>query len=288
VNGRARRRHRTALALLAAGLARLAAPRPRIALALAMLVACPLRAQDLAGASQVGASDLHDLIERALPAPPSGFAASASSTRWWGLRELETRAVALAGGWRALRVAAGLAQTGVPDVGWTTLGVAAGAASATAGAAFRAVTRRDRDEPWSARYALAREAGVELGGGAWLAPHPAWRAWASAPQMWVRGEAPPVERPLELGVRAGSGTAVWCTLRAPRPGDDGERALGMSLALPPFAVWAEVRDAPVRGSAGVSARAGPLAVRTRVDAHPALGETLRFGIEWVRRPADSP
>lgn len=253
-----------------------------------MLVAAPLRAQDLAGASAVGTFDLHDLLERALPAPQVGLGAAVASTRWWGLRELETRSLALGGSFRALRAAVGLSQTGVPDVGWTTLGAAAGAASPTAGAALRLVTRRDRIEPWSARHALAPEAGLEMGGGAWLAPHPAWRAWASAPQVWVHGEAPPVARPLEIGLRAGRTTAAWCTLRAPRAGDDGERSLGVSLALPPFAVWAEVRDAPLRGSAGFAARVGPLAVRTRIDAHPALGETLRFGIEWGREPADTP
>jgi hypothetical protein len=243
-------------------------------------------AQDLAGASPVAAFDVHDLLERALPAPTPGFTAAAASTRWWGLRELETRSLALEQGWRSLRVALGLSQTGVPELGWTTLALAAGAANPGAGAALRVVTRRDRDAPWNARYALAPEAGLEVGGGAWLAPLPAIRAWASAPQAWTRGEPPPVARPLELGVRAGGGTAAWCTLRAPRAGDDGERAFGLSLELPPFAVWAEVRDAPIRGSAGFSARAGPLAVRTRVDAHPVLGETLRFGIEWGRAPAE--
>jgi hypothetical protein len=144
------------------------------------------------------------------------------------------------------------------------------------------VTRRDREQVWGVREAFAPEAGVEIGAGAWLAPTALVRAWASAPQVWTRGERPPLARPLELGVRAGGETAVWCTLRAPRSGDDGERALGMSLGIPPLVAWAEVRDAPVRGSAGFLARAGPISVQTRVDAHPALGETLRFGVEWRR------
>lgn len=252
-----------------------------LGVALGSPLVSPLCAQDLAGASPVGAFDVHDLLERALPAPQGGFSAAASSTRWWGLRELETRTLALGGGWRGMRAGLGLSQTGVPELGWTTLALAVGAATPGTGAALRAVTRRDRDAPWSARQAIAPEAGVEVGAGAWLAPTAALRAWASAPQVWTRGEPPPVTRPLELGVRAGGATAAWCTLRAPRAGDDGERALGICLALPPLAVWAEVRDAPVRGSAGLTARAGPLAVRTRVDAHPALGETLRFGIEWA-------
>ena len=256
-----------------------------IAVAVALLgLATGASAQDLVGASPVGLLDLHDLMERGLPSPRGGLSFAAASTRWWGLAELETRSLALGAGWRSLRAGLGLSQTGVPELGWTTLALAAGAASPAAGAAFRVVTRRDRDAPWSARHATSPEAGLELGGGAWLAPVPALRAWASAPQVWVRGEPPPLERPLELGVRAGAGTAMWCTLRSPRPGDDGEPALGMSLELAPFTAWVEVRDAPLRGSAGVCARAGPLAVRTRVDAHPALGETVRFGIDWGRAP----
>ena len=228
----------------------------------------------------MGAFDACDLLERALPSPHAGLVAAAASTRWWGLRELETRSLALAGSWRGLRAGVGLSQTGAPDLGWTTLAIAAGAVTPGTGAALRAVTRRDRDAPWSVPRAFSAGAGVELGAGAWLAPVSGVRVWASAPQVRVEGQTPPLARPLELGVRVGGGTAVWCTLRAPRAGDDGERALGMSLSLPPLATWAEVRDAPLRGSAGMCARAGRLAVRTRFDAHPALGETLRFGVEW--------
>ncbi len=238
------------------------------------------RAQDLAGAGPVGVFDTFELLERALPATAAGFSAAASSTRWWDLGDLETRSLALGGSWRGARGALGLSQTGAPDLGWTTLALAAGAVAPAAGTALRLVTRRDRDVPWSVHYALEREAGLEVGAGAWLEPSPGVRAWASAPQVWVRGEPPPLVRPLELGVRAGGETAVWCTLRAPRAGDDGERALGVSLSLPPLSAWAEVRDAPMRGSAGLAALAGPLVIRTRVDAHPALGETLRFSVEW--------
>ena len=234
----------------------------------------------MAGASPVGVFDASDLLERGLPSPHAGFVAAAASTRWWGLRELETRSLALAGSWRGLRAGAGLSQTGAPDLGWTTLAIAAGAVTPGAGAALRAVTRRDRDAPWSVPRAFSAGAGVEIGAGAWLVPVSGVRAWASAPQARVDGQHPPLARPLELGVRVGGGTAVWCTLRAPRADDDGERALGMSLALPPLVAWAEVRDAPLRGSAGLAARAGSLSVRTRIDAHPALGETLRFGVEW--------
>ncbi len=246
------------------------------------------RAQDLAGAAPAGSLGVFEMLERALPAEAPGVAAGAASTRWWGLRELETRALALGGGWRAVRVAVGLAQTGVPELGWTTLALVAGGAGPGAGAALRVVARRDRDAPWSAAYAVAPEAGLEVGAGAWLMPLANVRVWASAPQVHARGEPPPLARPLELGVRAGGATAVWCTLRAPNAGDDGERALGTSLGLTPLVAWAEVRDAPLRGSAGVRVSAGPLGLNVRVDGHPALGETVRLAVEWRAGSRGSP
>jgi hypothetical protein len=246
------------------------------------------RAQDFAGALPPASGGALELLERALPGGSTGVEAAAASTRWWGLRELETRAAALGGGWRGLRAAAGLSQTGAPELGWTTLGLAAGAAAPGAGAALRACARRDRSAPWSARHALAPEAGLELGAGAWLEPVPDLRAWASAPQLAVTGEPPPLARTLEVGVRAGRGTSAWCVLRAPRSGDDGERALGASLALAPLVAWAEVRDAPLRGSAGLRAGAGPLAVSVRVDSHPALGETLRLVLDWRAGVREAP
>jgi len=238
------------------------------------------RAQDFAGALPAGSGGALELLERALPAGGPGLEAVAASTRWWGLPELETRALALGGGWRGLRTAAGLSQTGAPELGWTTLALAAGAVAPGAGAALRACARRDRDAPWSPRSAFAPGGGHELGAGAWLEPVPGVRAWASAPQLATRGAPPPLARPLEVGVRAGRGTAVWCSLRAPRAGDDGERAFGASLALAPLLAWADVRDAPLRGSAGLVAAAGPLMVAVRVDAHPSLGETVRAALGW--------
>jgi hypothetical protein len=253
-----------------------------------LLAGRPARSQDLAGAGPPGPAGALELLEHALPAAAPALAAEAASTRWWGLRELETRAVALGGGWRALRAAAGLSQTGVPDLGWTTLALAAGGATRGAGAAIRVVTRRDRDAPWSPRRALATGSGLELGAGAWLDVAPALRAWASAPQAVSRGGPRPLERPLELGLRVGAGSALWASLRAPRAHDDGERALGMRLDLPPLAAWAEVRDGPLRAAAGISAAAGPLEVAMRADAHPVLGETVRLEVAWRHATGAAP
>ena len=260
--------------------------RLRACLARALVLCCAAgaaRSQDFAGAAHAAATDdAFALLERALPSAAPGLAAEVAHTRWWDSRELETRAAAVSGGWRTLRASFGVSQTGAPELGWTALALAAGGASADAGAALRACTRLDRDAPWSAARAAADGAGLELGAGAWLVPAAGVRVWASAPQIWTRGAAPPLARALEVGVRTGDDTGAWLLLRAPRAGDDGERALGVAIALAPLTAWAEVRDAPLRGGAGVRAAAGALGVEARVDVHPVLGETVRAALSWRR------
>lgn len=236
--------------------------------------------QDFAGTAPAAAFDTFALLEHALPPAERAVTVMAASTRWWGLRELETRAVALGGSVRALRVGIGLSQTGAPELGWTTLAVGVGGVTRSGGAALRLVTRHDRDAPWSPALAVDRSAGFDLGAGAWLEPLRHVRVWASAPQVRTRGQPPPLERTLQLGVRAGSETAAWCTLRAPRAGDDGERSLGLVLARAPLEAWAEVRDAPLRGAVGLGVGVGPLRVGVRADSHPVLGETFRATFEW--------
>jgi hypothetical protein len=246
--------------------------------------------QDFAGAAHAAATDdAFALLERALPTAEPGLAAAVAQTRWWDSRDLETRAAAFSGGWRTLRASCGLSQTGAPELGWTALALAAGCAGADAGAGLRACARVDRDAPWSAERVAAAGAGYELGAGAWLVPAAGVRVWASAPQMFTRGAAPPLARALELGVRAGGDTGAWLLLRAPRAGDDGERALGVEIALAPLAAWAEVRDSPLRGGAGMRATVGRVGVEARVDVHPVLGETLRAALSWRRQaPGESP
>ena len=51
---------------------------------------------------------------------------------------------------------------------------------------------------------------------------------------------------------------------------------------------AEVRDAPLRGAAGMRATFGPLGVATRVDVHPVLGETVRVALSWWHKPSPPP
>jgi len=255
-----------------------------VAILLGVMLARAAAAQDFRGASPPAAdADAHSLLESGLPSPAIALAAAATQTRWWGLRGLETRAVSLSAGHRTWRVSLGLSQTGEPELGWTALALGVGSASASAGAGVRACTRRDRDAPWSASRAFGSGAGVELGAGAWLGLRPL-RVWASAPQMWTSGAAPPLVRPLELGLRAGSATGAWVRLVSPRAGDDGERALGVAIGIAPALAWAEVRDAPLRGAIGLTTTLGSLQVEARVDAHPVLGETVGVELAWVRGP----
>jgi len=268
------------------------APRAFLSLAAAVsacaLLALAARAQDFAGASAPGADPgVWDLLDRALPSASNSFSAAATQTRWWDLPGLETRAIAGGAGWRSWRASLGLSQTGEPELGWTALALALGSSGDGAGAGVRALTRRDRDAPWSLARALRPGAGLEVGAGAWLVAAPGVRVWASGPQMWTSGAAPPLSRPLELGVRAGQGTGAWLRLVAPRVGDDGERALGVAIGIAPALAWAEVRDAPLRGAVGLNVTLAALCVEARVDAHPVLGETVRLGLAWARgaRPA---
>ena len=264
--------------------------RARLGCVLLLCGACgAANSQDFAGAAHAAAGDdAFALLERALPLAAPSVAAAVAHTRWWDSRDLETNAAAASGGWHTLRAAFGLSQTGAPELGWTTLALAAGAATADAGAGLRACARVDRDAPWSATRVASADAGLELGAGAWLMPAAGVRVWASAPQVFMRGAPPPLARSLELGLRTGDDTGAWLLLRAPRAGDDGERALGVIIALAPLSAWAEVRDAPLRGAAGVQATAGAMRVDARVDVHPVLGETVRVALSWWRRPRQAP
>jgi hypothetical protein len=165
-------------------------------------LARPGRAQDFDAPSPAWPpAGAHALLERGLPAANSAPVLEGSVTRWHGLAALTTRSAAGALGRGAARVGLGLSQTGEWDVGWTALAAAAGAAGPRAGAALRAVARRDRTTVFGF-IARGAAVGCEVGGGAWVEAAPGVHAWASAPQMWTRAAAPPLARPLEIGARA--------------------------------------------------------------------------------------
>jgi hypothetical protein len=221
------------------------------------------------------------LLERALPAVAVAPALEGAVTRWHGLDALTTRAAAAAFGWRALRAGLGLAQTGEPDIGWTALGLAIGAARRDGGAALRAAARRDRTTPFGFDDRGAA-VGVEVGGGAWIDAAAGLHVWASAPQVWTRGAAPPLARPLEIGGAVDlGGVAAWLSLVAvaghPR-GGPGEHSAGLATDVGPLAVWLIARDQPLRGGLGVAGRARGLRAAAEVESHPVLGETARIAL----------
>lgn len=256
-------------------------PRARaVAAALALAVAGAARAQEFAPASPAGPQPgACALLDRALPW--GGGALECSATRWLALADFETRAAAALAAAGCARVALGVAQTGDPQLGWTSAALAAGACVPGAGAALRVVARHDRAAGALAGGRLADGGGFEAGAGAWLEAAPGAVVWAVAPQLVARGEAPPLARPFEAGARCERGPlAAWCALTAPRGGDDGERAFGAALAFGPARAWAEARDGPWRASAGVGVRARSLVVELRADAHPDLGETTRLVLAY--------
>jgi hypothetical protein len=240
------------------------------------------RSQDFVAGLPAGPDDSPLVwIERGLPGSSSGLRADAAVTRWFGLESFATHAGAFGGGWRTLRVAAGLSRTGDRELGWNAAGLAAGGANAVCGAAARAVVRRDLEF----RGARTRDgAGLEAGGGAWMRVGSSVRAWASAPQLWLSGAAPPAPRPLEIGAALEvDGTRLWVARRAPtdRGLDAGGRVLGAGLAGAPGRAWIEARDRPLRGALGGAARVRGLVVSAVVEGHPVLGETVTIAIAVI-------
>ena len=259
------------------------------AFALALALARAAGAQDFSPAAAPGPQPgPAALLDRALPVADERLAAEAGAARWFALPELGTKAVSLLVPARSLRVAAGLSQTGDGELGWTCAALAAGAAAGDFGFALRVAARRDRAGCALMTSAAAAGVGAEAGGGAWMAPVEGALLWASAPQLWTRGEAPPLARPLELGARFESGAlSAWLAIGAPRDGDDGARGAGVALSQGPLSVWAEGRDAPARAAVGLVAEAGPLRVAARIEGHPVLGETTHLSLALRRGPARS-
>ena len=251
-------------------------------LAVAVLGTAPRApAQDFAEPGPPGPGTF---VEDGLPPATGGVSFAATSIRWFGLPELETRSVVCTAGWRGLRLAAGLSQTGEPAIGWNAVGLACGVAHADGGAGLRAVARQDRAlEPGSAAAArLEAHAGAEVGWGAWLRAGPEWTIWAAVPQSWTVGVAPPLERPLEIGVRLERhGLACWLVRAAPAGGTASDHAAGLALCSGSLRAWAGARDRPLRGDVGLAVRARRLRLAAAVECHPDLGETvlLTLGIE---------
>lgn len=237
-------------------------------------------AQDFAPASPGGPRQgASAFIEHGLPPAGGAPTLEAGLTSWYSLPGLATRSLALATGWRSVRVAAGVSQTGDERSGWNAAGAALGRGGPDAGAALRFVVRADRDGTVAPRARVGSEAGA----GAWVSPGRAWTLWASAPQLWTDGEAPPLARALEAGACARFGTlAGWLAFEAVAPGVGarGARTLGIACGDGPVAVWAEATDGPPRASLGLTARLRGLRLEARLDQHPVLAQTTRLTLGW--------
>ena len=253
------------------------------AVLIALLGGRAVGAQDFAAPAPPGPGDAPVLfLESALPAAAGALALDGLVLRWNGLDELVTRAVAIGFGARKTRVAAGLSQTGEPEVGWTCVALAAGAALDGAGLGVRAAGRRDRDRG-ALGGALGPGLGAEIGFGAWLAPSAGVKVWTSAPQVWRRGTLPPLSRPLTWGVRLESDPVRgWILHRSPSRGarDMGELSGGVAFVTGPAIAWIEARERPLRGGLGLAARARSATIAAQVDGHPVLGETVRLSVSF--------
>jgi hypothetical protein len=183
-----------------------------------------------------------------------------------------------------VRAAAGISQTGEPEIGWNAAGLAFGVSRPAGGAGLRCVGRRDRVIRAGSEAAarLEARAGLEVGGGAWLEITKGVRVWAAVPQMWARGTAPPLDRPLEIGAvyDAGEreGLTLWLTRGAPSGDLAADHGVGVALRAGTLVLWGAARDRPLRGSFGLAARASHLAVAAEVESHPDLGETVRLSV----------
>ena len=244
-------------------------------------------AQDFASAAPWDVRGGDALLESALPGRSAAPGVVLAGSRWLALPELETRSVAFVGGWRSLRAAAGVSQTGDLELGYSAAGAALGIARPGAGVGLRAVARRDRlGDPaagGSGRDADPPGAGLECGAGAWFEAGPGVLVWASAPQMWEQGDTPPLERGLTLGARLESaGLLAWLARESLRADDAlairAAHRVGVALEAGPLEVWVEAHDAPLRAGIGVTARVGRIEALASVEGHPVLGETTRLAL----------
>lgn len=239
------------------------------------------RAQDFSFPAPVGPNNSAlAFLERGLPPQATGLTADAAITRWYGLPELTTRALAVGVGWRSFRSSLGLSQTGDPELGWSAAGLALGAAQRSGGVALRAVARRDR-APQPEAPVAGRGVGLETGAGAWIQASKSLEIWAALPQLWLQGAPPPLRRPLEIGGRLETGgVTLWFTHAAPgrATASRGDHRAGMGLSSGPLRLWLEARDRPLRGGVGLGARVRGISTAVGIESHPILGETVRLAL----------
>lgn len=243
-----------------------------------LLGAGPARSQDFTAPRPAGPSpSALTMIEWGLVPTASGASLDAAATRWFGVSDLDTRAVAVGGSWRAARATLGLSQTGDPEIGWSAVGLACGAVDSSGGAALRIVARRDRVSGGDFDP-LGAGIGVEAGGGAWFEVGGGLTVWAAVPAAWTRGAAPPLERGLEVGARlTAAELSLWAARDASASGLEHLTA-GVEVRWLPLDLWVQARDRPLRGTLGVGVAVRGLTCSAAVESHPVLGETVKLAL----------
>jgi hypothetical protein len=225
------------------------------------------------------------MLEDALPPARGSMSLAAGTIAWYGVPELATRAIVAGAGWRVLRGALGVSQTGDAELGWTTLGFGAGATGPDWGVGARVLARRDRTTAFDFAPAPG-EGGLETGAAAWLGLGRAATVWASAPSLAVTGAEPPLMRPLEAGIEwRGPGLTLWLARRSAPPVYGGATlAAGAVARAGPTCVWLAAHDAPLAGSLGVALAHAGLGVQAEVESHPWLAPTARLAIVLAGPP----
>jgi len=244
----------------------------------AALLATEARAQEFAvpGASAVNGPG--SFLDRGLPDIRASGAVAALDTRW--PLDLSERSLMIGGARHGVAAAAGVSRAGSEAFGWSGAGLALGFADRLAAAGIRGLIRRD-----DGATEFEPHLGVEAGAGGWMRI-PFGSVWASAPQAWLDGVAPPLARGLSIGVELESPGVLFSIEReAPRRGivEGAGHTARLALVWSGVSAWIEARDDPWRGGIGLEASAGALRVATQVDSHPVLAPTVRLSVGLERR-----
>jgi len=249
-----------------------------VTLAAALLLLAPrlAMAQEFTAPAPLPAESAARLLEQALPPAAPGARFQSIAIQWFGLAELATASAALGGSWRGGRAALGLSHTGRGELGWSAGELAGGWTDGHSGAALRGVVRLRQDPDG------ALQPGAEAGAGAWADAGARLRLWATAPQLWQDGEAPPLERRLELGARLTAGDLELWLARRTAPGSagglNGEHSAGLAAHAGAVTLWTHLEDAPARGGFGFAVSWRGLGLSFASDLHPVLGETIALGL----------
>ena len=218
------------------------------------------------------------MLDRGLPSAVAGVRLESSVSRLFRLADLDGAAVAAGGSWSSLRIALGVARSGDRDLGWRTLGGAAGRGRRRdrARRSCASLARRDLPaEPGDDAPSVARSA---RGHGSRSRP-------AVARGSRMRRSRPVVPRrrcaaALDAGLDWSAPAAAAWLVRETAPDarvSDAHRA-GAAVGGRPAWSWAEVLELPLRASVGVAARYGRVRLAAVVEAIRCSAR--RRGCRW--------